>query len=205
MLVYSIMTIWIIRTHAYKGGRTYSPLHDLKIEYTQSIFQTLSQSPFAGEPSPEVDASWDELLAPMNIRVTKEELISENLESVALTEGGGYLSWTATYHQLHCINVLRKWIYREYYLANLTPSEELHIRSHVDHCVEFLRQSSLCKPDNSLVSFKWDPAETRPMFNATESEHTCVNWDTLVNSMSSRRVTEEEIRRLKNPLQHNAQ
>ena len=39
----------------------------------------------------------------MNIRVTQAELESENLESVSLTEGGGYLSWIAAFHQLHCI------------------------------------------------------------------------------------------------------
>lgn len=58
---------------------------------------------FAGKPSPALDASWDELLAPMNIRVTKAELERENLASVALTEGGGYLGWIGAFHQLHCI------------------------------------------------------------------------------------------------------
>lgn len=39
----------------------------------------------------------------MNIRVTKAELDHENVESVALPEGGGYLSWIGAFHQLHCI------------------------------------------------------------------------------------------------------
>lgn len=38
------------------------------------------------------------------------------------------------------------------------------------------------------------------MFNASESRHTCVDWDLLVDSMGNRRVTDDEIVRLKNPL-----
>lgn len=39
----------------------------------------------------------------MNIRVTGAELDRENVESVALLEHGGYLSWIGAFHQLHCI------------------------------------------------------------------------------------------------------
>ena len=80
-----------------------APLHDLKLEAAQKTFHNLSRSRFAGKPSPEIDATWEELLAPMNIRVTKAELDSENVESIPLAEGGGYLSWIGVFHQVHCI------------------------------------------------------------------------------------------------------
>ncbi|KAL8722515.1 MAG: hypothetical protein Q9225_001031 [Loekoesia sp. 1 TL-2023] len=96
--------------------------------------------------------------------------------------------------------MVRKWIYQDYYHAGLTPTATAHLKSHVDHCVEYLRQSTLCRPDTSLTTFKWDPKNTRPMFNASESRHTCVNWDVLMDSMAARRVTEDEILQLKNPL-----
>lgn len=83
--------------------KTTAPLHDLSLQYTQTTFHNLSRSPFAGSPSAQIDASWDELLAPMNIRVTKAELQRENLESIALKDSDGYLSWIGAFHQLHCI------------------------------------------------------------------------------------------------------
>lgn len=38
------------------------------------------------------------------------------------------------------------------------------------------------------------------MFNASESIHTCVDWDVLMESAAGRVVEEDEILRLKNPL-----
>ena len=73
-----------------------------------------------------------------------------------------------------------------------------------DHCFEMLRQSAVCHADASLTTFKWHPNKTRPMFNASESVHTCVDWDSLMKSTASRVVEEDEIRRLDNPLMRDA-
>ena len=63
-----------------------------------------------------------------------------------------------------------------------------------------LRQSAICHADASLTTFKWHPEKVRPMFNATESIHPCVDWDVLMKSAAGRVVGEDEIKRLKNPL-----
>ena len=39
----------------------------------------------------------------MHIRVSEAELRRDNQQSVALTEGGGYLGWLGVFHELHCI------------------------------------------------------------------------------------------------------
>ena len=53
-------------------------------------------------PSPQIDEAWDKLMAPMNIRVSAEELERSNQESVSLP-GGGKLAWIGAFHQLHCV------------------------------------------------------------------------------------------------------
>ncbi|KAI4225433.1 MAG: hypothetical protein L6R36_003917 [Xanthoria steineri] len=131
LAVYAIVTVWVISRHDLKVSSYSSSLYDLKIESVRETFHNLSRSRFAGEPSPEIDATWDELLAPMNIRVTKAELDHENVESVALPEGGGYLSWIRAFHQLHCINMVRKWLRPEYYHADMTGAAKKHMASHV--------------------------------------------------------------------------
>ena len=79
----------------------------LNIKYSPYLFQNLSSSPYGGPPAPESDAAWDALLAPMHIRVSGAELQRDNQESVALTEGGGFLGWMGVFHELHCIVSLR--------------------------------------------------------------------------------------------------
>lgn len=41
------------------------------------------------------------------------------------------------------------------------------------------------------------------MFNASESIHSCVDWERLMDSIKDRVVDEEEILRLRNPLMRN--
>ena len=85
---------------------------DLAFTYSKTVFHNLSQTPYAGPPSPELDAAWETLLAPMHMRVSREELRNDNQESVALPEGGGYLSWMGVFHELHCIVCISKSTYR---------------------------------------------------------------------------------------------
>jgi hypothetical protein len=67
------------------------------------IFHNLTNNPYAGRPNTDIDAAWDELMAPMHIRVTANELSHDHQESVALPEAGGYLGWLGAFHELHCI------------------------------------------------------------------------------------------------------
>ena len=68
-----------------------------------------------------------------------------------------------------------------------------------------LRQSAVCHADASLTTFKWHPTKLRPMFNASEAMHECVDWSALMLSTASRVVEEEEILRLNNPYMHTPQ
>ena len=69
----------------------------------------------------------------------------------------------------------------------------------LDHCFEMLRQSAVCHADRSLTTFKWHPEKERPMFNASESVHWCVDWSIFTESFRNRVVSTKEIERLQNP------
>jgi hypothetical protein len=121
--------------------------------------------------------------------------------------------------------MLRKWIYRDYYHANLTDTETKHISSHagrkdihimilcmklmsslsnknahIDHCLDILRQAAICRPDPSLTTFRWSMNDTRPMFDTRLPRRTCVDFDAFMESVQDRKVDNEDIRNLKNPL-----
>lgn len=56
----------------------------------------------------------------------------------------------------------------------------------VDHCIEYLREYLMCKPDLSLVTFHWinqtaqhdDPSARFPT-NRDQGLHECANWESL--------------------------
>ena len=63
-----------------------------------------------------------------------------------------------------------------------------------------LRQAAVCHADVSLTTFVWDEKKAKPMFDARETRHTCVDWEALMESTAKRVVSDEEIGRLVNPL-----
>lgn len=64
----------------------------------------------------------------------------------------------------------------------------------VDHCIEYLRETLTCKPDISLVTFRWinntaqhpeDPGGFYPT-NFDSAQHECMDWK-LLNSWAEKR------------------
>ena len=71
---------------------------------------------------------------------------------------------------------------------------------HVDHCLEMMRQDSLCKVDTTLKTFEWLPDKDEPVFMIKQPQRTCVDWKGVLESTRHRQVDEEEVERLHNPL-----
>ena len=123
-------------------------------------------------------------------------------------------------------NMIRQWRHRDHYhSAALSEKEKDKMGQHVgsffppsspphsrtnppptDHCIEHLRQTTLCHADTSatsLATFRWTRQDKRPMFDADDGMvHECVDWDVLVRSLveGGRVVREGEVRGLRNPL-----
>ncbi|KAL9107050.1 MAG: hypothetical protein Q9227_007996 [Pyrenula ochraceoflavens] len=76
--------------------------------------------PYTGEPRPEVDRAWSNLLkceAPSSmlvnslidgfiatlVKISKEELVKMNRASIPLRDGTGYVGYLESNHMLHCV------------------------------------------------------------------------------------------------------
>lgn len=90
---------------------------------------------------------------------------------------GGYLVTLDVFHELHCLNTLRKYIYRESYPDMHTEDAQIE---HVDHCIDLLRQVLMCHADISLHTYGWRNDYRWPWPNF-EIEHECRSWDTLMD------------------------
>lgn len=193
-------TIFILSIHRTASNTSTSvhPISDLKIQYVPVAPPDLPSSPYAGPPSDSVDQAWHNLLKDMNIRVTAEELEKSNQKSIALPEGGGYMAWIGAHHQLHCIKMLRRWNYRDRYYPNITGSTIEHWNVHADHCFDVLRSAAICQGDTTLTTFGWEKL-SKPQPHVKATEHWCVDWNALMESLADRVVGEEEMAALINP------
>jgi hypothetical protein len=62
-----------------------------------------------------------------------------------------------------------------------------------------IRQAVMCKADTALATFTWKDGETKPMLNLESPEHTCVDWDDLMEQMKPRVISGDEMDKLHPP------
>lgn len=148
----------------------------------------LRNNPFTGEPRPELDSAWHDLLRNDNIRVPAAEISRFNLTSIELTDGSGVVAQLSVFHALHCLKMIRHLIYKDHYLVNVTEHALWKMGVHVDHCVEYIRENLMCHPDISLVTHHWITSDEgwKPS-NKDQAPHECMNWDAL-NEWAGQRV-----------------
>ncbi|CAD6442489.1 4212a482-96a7-422d-a9ec-35f135570af6 [Sclerotinia trifoliorum] len=159
------------------------------IEWEVRKFETkILGNPFVGEPRPELENAWHNLLRYDNLQVPLSDF-DENMPVIHLKDGSGVIAQLTVFHALHCLKKLRQWVYRNHYYS--TASEDrLSLESeHADHCIEYIREHLMCKPDISLITYKWvngtrgnevigQSKSLRPS-NKDLSDHECVNWDNV--------------------------
>ncbi|PWY74370.1 hypothetical protein BO70DRAFT_105310 [Aspergillus heteromorphus CBS 117.55] len=137
------------------------------------------ESPFTGEPRPELDQAWSDLLQYSSIAVSGDDLSRLNKTSIPIP-GAKDSYWVdlSVTHELHCIKRLYQFFHRDYYFPDLSPEDEELNYMHTDHCLEILRQASMCHGDISLIPMHWN--EFSPIPEADFSvPHKCVNWEKL--------------------------
>lgn len=76
------------------------------------------------------------------------------------------------FHQLHCLNLMRKMVYPEKYPLDLTEENV----DHLEHCYDQLRQSVQCHADLATIYWEWVP-ELEEAFGNLATTHTCKDFD----------------------------
>jgi hypothetical protein len=58
--------------------------------------------------------------------------------------------------------------------------QRLYLSSDIDHCLEAIRISLMCKADISVYTFRWDESvDTHRPLPKSNAEHKCVDWNAL--------------------------
>ncbi|KAI9803591.1 MAG: hypothetical protein M1825_001934 [Sarcosagium campestre] len=175
------------RRSCVERNSVYSPALEAVQEYHEVQFNgTLDHpSPYRGTPTDELDAAWANLTNGMGAFTVDDETmrkIGHSDISVRVPEkyGGGFMASLETFHQLHCVNLIRQYTYKEYYQdrsSSFKDPPEL-LRTHVDHCLEMLRQKLMCDADVGVITYNWVEIRDQPWpdFN---TKHKCRNFDAV--------------------------
>ncbi|MCJ1233598.1 hypothetical protein MMC14_001556 [Varicellaria rhodocarpa] len=155
------------------------------VEYRSVKFNVSTKgNRFVGK-GPLVDQAWREISYDMGDQMISPDQLSKldipksSLKVTHPTTGVvGYRVGMEAFHQIHCINLLRRVTYREYYESLygefLVGSEALQV--HTDHCLEVLRLNTQCNADIGMFTFYMVPDDPLawPELN---SWHKCRNFD----------------------------
>ncbi|KAJ9485782.1 hypothetical protein VN97_g7568 [Penicillium thymicola] len=114
-----------------------------------------ARSAWRGGGNTDVDAAWEslELNSAMSVSRHEIEKIKKLRNSSVVLPDGGYMASIGGFHQMHCLNVIRKATYLDYYTIHEPDFfTEPSARKHVDHCIEMLRQILMCSADMHLIT-----------------------------------------------------
>ncbi|KAK0737598.1 hypothetical protein B0T21DRAFT_439502 [Apiosordaria backusii] len=171
------------------------PFSPAPVKYTNKFMNTDPDTEkFLGEPRPELDGAWHELLDGTLIYFTEEELQKAgNATSVSRKGGGPLLALTFSY--LRTIRKKNKTIppplllLPQHLPTNPSGNETwADLTVHVDHCLESLRQLVLCNADTNVYTLHWtDHSRLKPSVKVPQ-QSVCVDWEGLHGWMKGRGV-----------------
>jgi hypothetical protein len=155
-----------------------------------------------------------------NIRITEEEMEmqNENRTNRVQLADGGYLGLVSVWHDLHCLDIMRRALNMQYYGPRISEEErraKLFTLEHygkrsfpspasyvllsvIDHCIERLRQSVMCHPDLVVYIAEWvgDSHDPAGKVLRSSAQTACVNWDYL-DDWARKRALERRAFKLK--------
>ncbi|PVH87832.1 hypothetical protein DL98DRAFT_566246 [Cadophora sp. DSE1049] len=161
---------------------------DAPIEYeTVTYFSEPEGSKYFGQSNNQTDAAWDGLLTngpeSSGYRTTQHRNCLSRRKRVRDYERKinpdvpGYMGNIEVFHQLHCLNRIRKLFYNQ--TRSDVHDEIPEMREpHTMHCFEYLRQVLQCHGDVGIMSLGWD-AEGESYTAIFETKRQCRNFERI--------------------------
>ncbi|EGE82471.1 hypothetical protein RJZ56_005912 [Blastomyces dermatitidis] len=166
----------------------YSPVReDGYVRYVNKRFAPSKL--FQSETSDELEAAWNKTLGSTDGVVQLPKSIASRLDRSieSFVEPGQYIYGVGMFHQLHCLNRIRRTFYADKFFPGESKDD---IDFHKNHCFDLLRQSILCAGDVSMV-YWWNQSYTYTdergqeqysqrylsMSNVEKARHSFAYWD----------------------------
>ncbi|KAH8808793.1 hypothetical protein F5884DRAFT_793359 [Xylogone sp. PMI_703] len=180
----------------------YSLVQDL-LKYEIKVFTSGldndSDPRFQGHTSPDLDKAWDSLYNFGSIKLNAWEAAHiPNKTWPLLQEPGSYVANLQVFHDLHCLNMIRKSLHPDYYKgdhwSDQLMEDSLLGPRHAAHCIESIRHALMCMSDVSVMVWQWDDFEKR-VKAIPSNARTCRNFE-VIHDWALQRKTDPRFDRL---------
>ena len=109
-------------------------------------------------------------------------------------EEGYYLGGLDVFHQLHCLNHVRTFLFTlqagvEYNTVNETYENLLKPQEdHVYHCFDYIRQALMCNADLTVEWPRTEESGEKVAVDGWGVTHQCKNWVSAMHSLTSSKM-----------------
>ncbi|KAJ7693636.1 hypothetical protein B0H17DRAFT_1059322 [Mycena rosella] len=127
-------------------------------------------------PSDEVDEAWQGLYQFAYSKIPRNQAIrlANKTYPILGDRPTTYMLALDVFHELHCLDEIRKAMYSDYY----PPSPEGRNTNHMRHCLSSLRQSIMCTADISTIVWQWSE-KSQAAKERSDILHTCRDFSKL--------------------------
>ncbi|KAH8901446.1 hypothetical protein GQ53DRAFT_814903 [Thozetella sp. PMI_491] len=203
--LYCIIAIFVIANLMHWGGRNnqwqdpsiglWSPAQD-EVKYKVVEFGKYfdPQSPYTATPTPEIDAMWEELYNFGITGISPEEASQLYEPTVHLPhDNRTYVVSLGVFHQLHCVNHLRRALYPDEYPGlweyneDGTVNHNTILSLHWNHCIDILRQTLMCHADITPMPYyyrEWDDN----VYSVLASSQNCRDYESIRTWAAERQI-----------------
>ncbi|KAE8378328.1 hypothetical protein BDV26DRAFT_292284 [Aspergillus bertholletiae] len=192
------LTIYLVQSSHVGSDRectrlmhAYTPL-EVAIEYEWAHAETQAMpEKYTGKPTASIEDAWDVLwnygafgVPIKGLTALNKSSLDGEFRAVDNFPGGGVAALLETFHQVHCVNLVRQFIYRDDWnytgVASFTGGKKT-VRHHVDHCIDTIRMNIQCLSDVTPYLIErnpHDPGSVRANHNVLRK---CRKYDRLVD------------------------
>ncbi|CEJ81371.1 hypothetical protein VHEMI01501 [[Torrubiella] hemipterigena] len=156
----------------------YSPAQTA-LKYTTRVFDSafgIQTTAYQGRPNEANDQLWTELYNFGITRISADEarpMVNKTLPIPGQSDH--YLISLSVFHQLHCLNRVRKGLYGEVDWSDVSEHSGI---THLDHCIDVIRQSLMCNADVTPLTFTRDSRDGVAR-EVAEVIHQCRDFDAI--------------------------
>ncbi|KXS99625.1 hypothetical protein AC578_9936 [Pseudocercospora eumusae] len=131
------------------------------------------------------DAAWADISLPAHgwVKISEQQMSrlgKLSSSSVKAADGSGYLALLETFHQIHCLDYLRK---TNILYADIYPNARFHVPVpadiHIPHCIDAILMSLQCNSELTLVTQNWVDGWIEPWAD-WETQHQCRDFQSIV-------------------------
>ncbi|KAF7367293.1 hypothetical protein MSAN_00791400 [Mycena sanguinolenta] len=150
----------------------YSPAQDV-LEYKTVKFHSgfgHDLPIYDQDPSDEVDKAWESLYEFAYSKIPRSQAIHLPNKTYPILgdSPATYMLALDVFHELHCLDEIRKVMYPDYYEQTAEGANTKHMR----HCISSLRQSIMCTADISTIVWQWSE-KSQAAKERSDILHTC--------------------------------